>query len=62
MDLVQLLAETAGSQQLVGGQMQDLISEGQEPDEKNLRYIHENKTAAMIRASLQMGFRLGEKG
>ena len=26
MDLVQLLAETAGSQQLVGGQMQDLIS------------------------------------
>ena len=62
VDLVRMLAETAGSQQLVGGQMQDLISEGLEPDEGNLRYIHENKTAAMIRASLQMGFRLGEKG
>ena len=62
LDLVRLLAETAGSQQLVGGQMQDLLSEGVEPDENNLRYIHENKTAAMIRASLQMGFRLGEKG
>ena len=62
LDLVRLLAETAGSKQLVGGQMQDLLSEGVEPDENNLRYIHENKTAAMIRASLQMGFRLGEKG
>ena len=62
MSLVRLLAETAGSKQLVGGQMQDLLSEGEEPDEENLRYIHENKTAAMIRACLQMGFHLGEKG
>ena len=42
--------------------MQDLLSEGQEPSADNLEYIHQNKTAAMIRASLQMGFRLGEKG
>lgn len=62
VDLVRMLAETAGSGQLVGGQMQDLLSEGQEPDAENLGYIHQNKTAAMIRASLQMGFRLGEKG
>jgi len=62
VDLVRMLAETAGSEQLVGGQMQDLLSEGEEPDADNLGYIHQNKTAAMIRASLQMGFRLGEKG
>ena len=62
LDLVRVLAETAGSKQLVGGQMQDLLSEGQEPSADNLEYIHQNKTAAMIRASLQMGFRLGEKG
>jgi geranylgeranyl pyrophosphate synthase len=62
VDLVRMLAETAGSEQLVGGQMQDLLSEGQEPDVGNLEFIHQNKTAAMIRASLQMGFRLGEKG
>jgi geranylgeranyl pyrophosphate synthase len=62
VDLVRMLAETAGSEQLVGGQMQDLLSEGEEPDAENLEYIHQNKTAAMIRASLQMGFRLGEKG
>ena len=62
VDLVRMLAETAGSEQLVGGQMQDLLSEGAEPDADNLGYIHQNKTAAMIRTSLQMGFRLGEKG
>ena len=62
VDLVRMLAETAGSEQLVGGQMQDLLSEGEEPGAENLGYIHQNKTAAMIRASLQMGFRLGEKG
>jgi geranylgeranyl pyrophosphate synthase len=62
VELVRMLAETAGSEQLVGGQIQDLLSEGQEPDVGNLEFIHQNKTAAMIRASLQMGFRLGEKG
>ncbi len=62
MDLVSILAQTAGSQKLVGGQMQDLISEGKQPDAENLYYIHENKTAAMIRASLEMGFRIGGMG
>lgn len=62
VDLVHMLAETAGSRQLVGGQMQDLLSEGKDPDERNLRYIHENKTAAMIRCALTMGFRLGDRG
>ena len=59
LQLMTVLAKTAGSEQLVGGQMQDLVSEGKEPDEKTLSYIHLNKTAAMIRASLQMGFLLG---
>ena len=42
--------------------MQDLLSEGSAPDERTLCYIHENKTAAMIRASLQMGLKIGERG
>jgi geranylgeranyl pyrophosphate synthase len=42
--------------------MQDLLSEGSTPDEEILSYIHTNKTAAMIEASLQMGFRIGGKG
>ena len=59
LQLMTILAKTAGSEQLVGGQMQDLVSEGKEPDEGTLSYIHLNKTAAMIRASLQIGFLLG---
>jgi geranylgeranyl pyrophosphate synthase len=62
LDLIKMLSATAGSQQLVGGQMQDLLSEGETPEEENLSYIHANKTAAMIRASLQMGFRLSSEG
>jgi geranylgeranyl pyrophosphate synthase len=42
--------------------MQDLLSEGNDPDEESLSYIHSNKTAAMIEASLQMGFRVGREG
>lgn len=62
LDLVGLLSETAGNRRLVGGQMQDLLSEGLIPDEHNLQYIHENKTAAMIQASLLMGLRIGSRG
>ena len=62
LDLVCMLSRTAGSQKLVGGQMQDLLSEGNDPDEESLSYIHSNKTAAMIEASLQMGFRVGKEG
>ncbi|MBT7651259.1 MAG: polyprenyl synthetase family protein [Opitutae bacterium] len=62
IDLIQILAKTAGSLRLVGGQMQDLVSEGTVPDEDKLSYIHSNKTAAMIQAAIQMGFRLGSKG
>lgn len=62
LDLIQILARTSGSKKLVGGQMQDLLAEGSTPDEEILSYIHTNKTAAMIEASLQMGFRIGGKG
>ena len=62
LDLIQILARTSGSEKLVGGQMQDLLSEGSIPDEKTLCFIHTNKTAAMIEASLKMGFRLGGQG
>ena len=60
--LISCLARASGSECLVGGQMEDLLAEGKEPDEKILSYVHENKTAAMIEASLEMGFRLGKQG
>jgi geranylgeranyl diphosphate synthase type II len=54
--LVIELAGAAGSRRLVGGQMEDLVAEkgtGATPD--MLNFIHLNKTAAMIEASLAMG-------
>jgi geranylgeranyl pyrophosphate synthase len=54
--LVRELADAAGSRRLVGGQMEDLLAEhtpGTGPD--LLQFIHLNKTAAMIEASLVMG-------
>jgi len=60
--LVSLLAQAAGSQKLVGGQMEDLLAEGKKPDTDTLSFVHANKTAAMIEVSLVMGFLLSDRG
>ena len=49
------LAHVAGSQGMVGGQAQDLLSENAEPDPITLAFIHEHKTAALISGSVRMG-------
>ena len=50
------LAEAAGSRRLIGGQMEDLLAErNRGATEEALRFIHLNKTAAMMEASLAMG-------
>ena len=58
--LINELAATAGSQQLIGGQMEDLLAE-KNPDATidDLEFIHLNKTAAMIEASLVLGGLVG---
>lgn len=58
--LVGDLAEAAGSEHLIGGQMEDLLAEkkaGASADD--LRFIHLNKTAAILTAALVMGGRCG---
>jgi geranylgeranyl diphosphate synthase type II len=58
--LVRELADAAGSRRLIGGQMEDLLAEKKTdatPDE--LEFIHLNKTAAMLEASLVMGGLIG---
>ena len=55
-ELLAELGRAAGSEKLIGGQMEDLLAEkkaGATADE--LRSIHLGKTAAMISASLAMG-------
>lgn len=49
------LASAAGSRKLIAGQVADLEAEGQTITRAHLRYIHENKTAALLKTSLRLG-------
>jgi len=49
------LARAAGSQQLVGGQAADLEAEGKTVSLRELRYIHERKTSALLACSVRLG-------
>ena len=53
--LVQELAVTSGSLKLIAGQVADLEGEGQQVTEKQLRYIHECKTAALLTTAIRFG-------
>ena len=49
------IATAAGSQKLIAGQVADLEGEGRRINRTQLRYIHENKTAALLTASVRLG-------
>jgi geranylgeranyl diphosphate synthase type II len=53
------LATAAGSTGMIGGQVVDIISEGQHVDLPVVEYIHRHKTAALIEASTMVGGLLG---
>jgi geranylgeranyl diphosphate synthase type II len=53
--MLQELWEAAGSRQLIAGQVADLEGEGKKISAAQLRYIHERKTAALLRCSLRLG-------
>jgi len=54
--LVRELAHAAGSERLIGGQMEDLLAERKsDATDEELAFIHLNKTAAMIEVALVMG-------
>ncbi len=54
--LTREIADAAGSEQLIGGQMADLLAEKKtDATAGELEFIHLNKTAAMITASLVAG-------
>lgn len=58
IELVRDLGDAAGSEKLIGGQMEDLLGEREAPTAERLEFIHKNKTAALITTSLTMGARL----
>ena len=53
--LLREVAVAAGSQKLIAGQVADLEAEGKNVNRHQLQFIHENKTAAILRSSLRLG-------
>jgi geranylgeranyl diphosphate synthase type II len=54
-DIILELARTAGSLQLIAGQVADLEGEGRKSTQAELRYIHERKTSALLCCSVRLG-------
>lgn len=54
-EIIREIAAAAGSQKLIAGQVADLEAEGCRINRAQLRYIHENKTAALLTASVRLG-------
>lgn len=52
---LRLVAEAAGARGMVGGQVVDMESQGQEVDAERLRFIHAHKTGALLSASVLAG-------
>lgn len=53
--IIHEIAVASGSQALIGGQVADAEGEGKKISPAQLRYIHENKTAALIASSIRLG-------
>ena len=53
--MVMDLAVTSGSLHLIGGQVMDMEGEGAGLGKRELKYIHESKTAALLKCSLRLG-------
>jgi geranylgeranyl diphosphate synthase type II len=53
--LLREIAVAAGSQKLIAGQVADLEAEGKKVERNQLRFIHENKTAAILKTSVRLG-------
>lgn len=49
------ISVAAGSRRLIAGQVADLEGEGKRINRAQLRYIHENKTAALLTTSVRLG-------
>jgi geranylgeranyl diphosphate synthase, type II len=59
LDTIAELAEAAGSAGMVGGQVIDLLGEGQAIELEQLEYLHRKKTGALFVAAVCGGARLG---
>ncbi len=58
--IIEKIAFMSGSYGIVGGQMADILSEGEDIDLNTLEYIHKNKTAVFIANSISLGALLAQ--
>lgn len=61
-EAVALLGEAVGAAGLIGGQVEDMASEGRPVTAEALERIHRSKTGALLRASVRGGALLGGAG
>jgi geranylgeranyl diphosphate synthase type II len=54
-EIIRELAVASGSRNLIAGQVVDLESEGKRVSLPLLKFIHESKTAALLRATIRLG-------
>jgi geranylgeranyl diphosphate synthase type II len=54
-EIIREISVAAGSRKLIAGQVADLEGEGRPHTRAQLRYIHENKTAALLTTSVRLG-------
>ena len=59
---MEIIMRHAGVTGMIAGQSEDVTSEGQEPKEDIVRYIHEHKTADLLEASVEAGLVLAGAG
>jgi geranylgeranyl diphosphate synthase type II len=59
LEAIHMIALGAGSRGMVGGQVMDIASEGEEMKPDVLEYIHSHKTGALIAASIVAGGLVG---
>ncbi len=59
LEILRLVADAAGYQGMVGGQMLDLLAEGRRVTLKELETIHRHKTGALLTAAVRSGALVG---
>jgi geranylgeranyl diphosphate synthase type II len=55
LKVLERIAEAAGATGMVGGQVQDLMSEGKKISAAELEHLHRHKTGALIQVSVEAG-------
>ena len=59
---MEIIMRHAGVTGMIAGQSEDVTSEGQDPKEDIVRYIHEHKTADLLEAAVEAGLALAGSG